>query len=511
MFDSSIMLPLFATLLGLAMFAVFDFYAFSPRPSGLALRSRELAPVLTIVCALGIAALSLSLQSQPFDDSLISAGANYAPRTVNAERIRLLTYPLVVTSPFESVLLGLALITSAIFLGGRLGLLGWAVVITGTTISTGVVAVVSDPSGLHYGPFELTVGLFTASLYAFLRMHRRSLQRLILGPVTADQVMHLSVLALAFIGLVAAGGLSSLSFRSELVLTAMLVASAMTSFLYVVKKHAGPHWESTSLFFVSGIGSFVVCGFILYLAPRGFDQKKWRSEAASVAVEIGEELKTAMLPLVQGSSLAPETETLFAQRLEHSATRVRSLVENADRFPKLDSEDLRRIESLKILGRTLTILERVHRSRASLADADRRMNAAALHSSDPTQSDALYEFWQRHRPWMDAELVSLRHAVHDPSDSYLSFLTALDADLERLTQAALDIEIRRVDVWIEWAARQPRSRLPSMKQIAIEQAAHLESLTTATQAMRLPPDPRINSLHRDLRRMASVSSPLNWE
>ncbi len=501
--DSSPLLLFFAMIVSLLALAAFDFYAYSPKPSGVAMRSRELAPGLIIFFSLCAAILGLALHTPVDFEQLILSGANYAPRTVGSDRMRLLSYVFVTTNIYESVLLALSLLTSAVFLG-RFRMLGWSLVVLGTIAGTGLTAALVDPVGLTYGPFEVCVGLFGCSLLCFYWESGRDFTRARISKI----LMPASVLLVAAIGILILGFLKTSAFRPELIAAPLLISTMIAAAFAKIQRMSGPHWEATSLFFVTAIGGAVSIGFAAYVAPQGFDLPKWRKEGVTIRLQIREDLQSAMAPLEKPNEAQEptvESELNFASELQIAGRRLQHFIMTGENG-KVVENDKKVIEELKLVGRMIGVLERLHRSRAAVEDAERRTRAAVFQSDAFTQADALYTFWQRDRPWMDAELVAFRG-----QPAMQSFVQALNSDLDRLTQAALDVEVRRVDAWVDWATRQPSSRLPSMKIVAFEQAARLETLSTNAKSMRLQPDPRIYTLHRNLRRMASVSSTGKWE
>ncbi|CAN5409319.1 hypothetical protein BH10BDE1_BH10BDE1_30920 [soil metagenome] len=497
MFDATILGPLFGLIATLVTLAVFDFYAFSPRPSGIAKRSRELAPSLSIALAIGIAALSLHLYSESKMTGLILNGANDAIHTLQAERIRLLSYPLVTTNAFESLILGFTLLASAYFMVTRLGLLGWSLVVLAITLITGVIAVAANPNGINYGPFELTVGLSIASAYAFSRQ-RVSRRR---------AKLELVLLASMLFSAAAAAALTDSPLRPELLAAAMLIGVSMTAFLFHLTRIAGPHWEATSLFLVSGFGLFVVAGFILAIAPHIFDREQWRREVVASRAALQVDLINTIRPIEFAADLTPENESVIAKRLEAGATRIRFLSLRAELSPTLEAEDQKTVSELKSLERLILIVEKLHESRALVVDSDRRTSVAAISSTDPSRIDPMEAFWQSHRPWLLSELQKMKDEGHG---SQANFIASMEADLDRLTRAAVEVEIHRVDVWVDWAARQPRELVPLLKQTANLQMARLDALAVVTEPIPLRKDARFSSLHQNLRKMASVSES-KWE
>lgn len=497
MFDTTILVPFVGILSTLTTLAVFDFYAFSPRPSGIVKRSRELAPILTIAIAIGLALVSLYLHSEFAINGLTLNGANDAMLTLQAERIRLFSYPLVITNSFESLCLGLALVISAYFMVTRIGLLGWSVTILAITLLNGVVAVAANPSGVNYGPFELILGLTIASTYAFSRRaHSIGQEKLELVALTA------MIFASA-----AAGAMTSSPVRPELLVGALLIGTSMTASLFYLSKIAGPHWEATSLFFIGGLATFVVAGFVLAIAPHILNREQWNEEVATSRVALQADLIKTMQPLQAGTEVAPENEAQIARQLDAGATRLRYLISTAELSSNLNESDLRTILDLKSLERMLVILGRLHQSRALIADSERRLSATTAFLADPSRVDPMADFWQQSRPWMLSELRKLKREIPTAQGAFIS---SMETDIDRLTRAAIELEIHRGDAWVDWAARQPRELVPALKQVAITQIERLDTLATITEPLPLRKDLRFCSLHQNLRKMASVSEA-KWE
>lgn len=500
-FFGSTLTSFFLMTCGLIAIAAFDFYAYSPRPSGVAMRSRESAPIFIILLSLVAAVLSLKMYSADVFEQLVEHGANYAPRAMSTERARLISYVFVSTNRFESVLLALSLVTSAVFLG-RFGMLGWVLVTLGTIAGTGLAANVMNPVGTSRGPFEVSVALIAASVLCFVVEFRseilKSNYRILFMPV--------SVLVVEATGSVLLCFLKTSPPHALLVLAACLISIFVICWFLVIQRYSGPHWESSSLFFVSAIAGFVAIGFFLTcIATPGFDLLRWRDERVAIRAQIRETLEASMKPTADAEQSPPEWELKFAQSMNSTGRRLAHFIaqgENGD----LNSADKTAIQEMKLLGRMLAVLERLHRSRAAIETAGRQMSASTFELEGFPETNALRPFWQVDRPAMDAELVLLRN-----EPSMKDFVRALNADVDQLTQVALDVEVRRVDAWIDWASRQPRSRLPSMKLVAVQEAARLESISTNAKSMRLKPDPRLYTLHRNLRRMASMSSTGKWE
>lgn len=481
----------------------FDFYIFSPRPPGFTPRSVKYAPlvVITISILMGIAALAkVELVAL---HGLIEAGANYGPLTQGQERFRVLSYFLVSTRATEGLLLAIAMLASGIVLSRSHGLTGWLTSVSGIVLSIGVAAVLTNPTAIHFGALEVSLGLLAGSTVLTFLMPTVSRN---------ENLLPICLLALAaalqsYIG--------TNEFRMELAIVGIASGFFFGGLLFFFRHLAGPHWESISLYFLSGIASLVFAGFFLYLSPRGFNGKVWAQEVQSERQALSKAI---------GATAESNSDLELANKLEQSRIRFRHLAIKGQRETlrsknlqfEIARPDPKVLAELELIDRMLAVLEKLHRARHAILEADQRTQAALRHASDPSQTDALYDFWQNQRPWIDAELLALRYQENDHSKGaassreVLNFIHALNSDVERLTQAALDVELHRIDVWIDWASQQPSSMLPEMKSIATEQVAHLESLSTATRSLHHKPDPRLHSLHRNLRRMASVSNHENW-
>lgn len=294
------------------------------------------------------------------------------------------------------------------------------------------------------------------------------------------------------------------------------------------------NWKLATIFLLAGL----LVSLSLLFRPDVFDVAAWRIEVQDVRRSTSESLTAANERLASRSAVSPEGELSFAEDVDRSATAIQKLILAAEpllleipiadlqstQHPDQISEtkaDLRRLSELKLIYRSLRVLERLHRSRAALAEADRRTSPSLWEKEDDTfaegarPADGLFQFWNGHRPWMTTELYSLREIDrslgHETLPGFGRFLTSLESDLDHVSRAAMDLEIRRVDTWIEWAVRQPGSRLSIVKQDASEQVRRLNSLSSTEPALPVAEDPRLLALHRDLRRMASVASESNWE
>ncbi|MDX9730520.1 MAG: hypothetical protein RBT63_02010 [Bdellovibrionales bacterium] len=256
-----------------------------------------------------------------------------------------------------------------------------------------------------------------------------------------------------------------------------------------------------------------------------FDQNQWAKSVSDLHQEIHTQIlshsyqalsqqeQTNTDPLNQS-----QQERRFAATLLSSTKKIGNLIDLVSQAPRsrLSETSRRLIFDLQHLDRLLHVVSRVHLSRAIILHEAQTVHHAFLPANSvDIPDDGLSHFWKTHRPWLDQELLALRklHSVNDTNintSATQGFIQALDIDLERLVQVAYNLEMERVDHWLDWATRQPRSSLPEMKLMAIEQVTRLETLLSNTQIGDLEPDPRIYSLRRNLRRIASVSSPSNW-
>lgn len=493
-------------LLAYVSFATFDFYAFSPRPNGFHLRSKNSAPLLVIAISFAAGIFAASLVEVVNSHGLIEAGANYGPKTQSQERARLVTYFLVSTHAAQVFLITVMMLASGLIMTRFHGLTGWLATLGGIVLSVGVASILTNPAAIHFGAFEVSCGLFSAGLLLTYATY--------VVPGAGKRENTASLIALAITSL-ALFSLNTNDFRYELLLVAVGSGLCFGGLILYLRKISGPHWEATSLYFITSIASVVIAGFSLFLAPKAFDVQGWMRDVSI------ERTRTAKLIADSTSSFesssSSDGELVFANKIEQGRIRFQHLLKRAKR--ESNKTDKVSIESrpnpalmaeLEQIERVLSILERLHRSHHAILEADRRTQAALRHASDPSQTDALYDFWQNQRPWMDSELLALRYMEGGDKRALLKFIQALNADVERVTQAALDVELHRIDVWIDWASQQPSSMLPQMRSVASEQVSHLESLSSATRSFEHHPDPRLYSLHRNLRRMASVAAYENW-
>lgn len=459
-------------LFGTVSVAAFDFYAFSTgSSSGYRQRSRNFAPFIVI-------------------------GISFVLGVASGNLITLHNHEL---AAVEGLLLTVMMIASGTLLVRLHGLTGWLISTLGIVLSIGVASTLLNSSTFHYGTFEVCLGLLAGcSLLTYLT------------PLNwrPEHLPAIGVLAVTTIFLVV---LNTSAFQFELALVGIASGCFFGTLLFSLRKIAGSHWKATSTYFLTGIGSLVVAGFLLHIAPGGFDSDIW-------AKEVNRQRR-----LLSSIILEADSDLALASQIEQARVRFRGLALKGQRASvranrlniQADQPDQKLLSDLELLDRMLAIIEKLHRARHKILEADRRTHAALRLASDPSQTDALHDFWQNQRPWIDSELLALRYdedlgQERPHSREVLNFVHALNSDVERLTQVALDVELHRIDVWIDWASQQPSSMLPEMKTVASEQVIHLESLSNATKSLHHQPDPRLHSLHRNLRRMASVASHENW-
>lgn len=535
--DVSILAPLMLVLVCLAAFAAFDFYAFSPRPSGLTLRSRKLAPVIIIGIAMLLTGFSLLKGPARTTNEQIQSGANYSPRTVQMDRSRLVTYPTVVENEFQSVLFGLTLLGSGFFFASRFGLLGWTLLVGTISLSIGVAHVQSDPTGIHFGPAELCFGL-TAACAMLLRLEQPRKKRRRIGRLERRQPngrhdrretrRQEQRLAVGMLAATAAATLAQMFFkhqvRFELVGLAILVGCAVTHHLRFVAKLSGPHWEATTLQVISSLGILIVAGFALFLSPRGFDRVQWVQNVFQMRRSIATEISsTAQAAYYGANRSAAERELQFSIKLERKGNEVRHAIAAAEEegAKVLTANDKRLLSDLRTLYRMLLVLERLHRSRASVLDADQRTSVSRRIASESVNLDPLGNFWNQQLPWIESEFVLLQNfsnsAKNDRQRLTTNFVTGLDRDLEKLTFAALDVEVRRIEGWLSWAEHRPRNEASTVKATAADQAARLQTIVTqiangpsATSVMMERPLRRLQVADRRLQRLASSPYESNW-
>lgn len=274
----------------------------------------------------------------------------------------------------------------------------------------------------------------------------------------------------------------------------------------------------------------------LLTLPKEFHRERWASEVNSERKELARKINEALLRSVkQVESQNPKPlesskiDLQLANDIRHTKNRLLVLISEAERQlwfaqsnpptanpptanqPNAEEAknssanlpDAKLLADVRALTKLLAVSERVHRLRATLQEADRRSHAA-LQAIAHAGDDELTVFWNQDLPWLESEL----RQVSNPKT--LVFARALNIDIERLTQTALDIELHRIDVWMDWAATQPAERLAKIKIQASLQVGRLEALSSISKASQSQPDPRLQSLQKGLRRMASVSNLDNW-
>ena len=196
-------------------------------------------------------------------------------------------------------------------------------------------------------------------------------------------------------------------------------------------------------------------------AIEQFDVTKWRENIRAERQAISNDF-SIHIARVSNSQNTPEVtnprddDVTLAQLAEFSQTRLRRL---SDQFKneygsgsaKLTADDRTLAKQLDHQIRVLKLLETVHRARATLLDSQQRTSEVIVGDNDPAILNSNEIFWGKQRPWIEAELVSLQYFSDGTSPTMQkAFVESVQLDLQRLTQAALELENLRIDAWEHW-------------------------------------------------------------
>lgn len=243
-----------------------------------------------------------------------------------------------------------------------------------------------------------------------------------------------------------------------------------------------------------------------------FDVTKWRENIRAERQAISNDF-SSHIARVSNSQNTPEVtnprddDVALAQLAEFAQARLRRLSdlfkdEYSHRSGKLTADDRTLAKQLDHQIRILKLLETIHRARATLLDSQQRTLDVMAENKDPASLNSNEIFWGKQRPWIEAELVSLQYFSDGTSPNMQkAFIDSVQLDLQRLTQVALELEIRRIDAWKLW-----RQLHPADEHVAIEYALFIEEQRETLQSlsqMRLQNSQR-QAIESGLRKVASL-------
>ncbi|MBL7688437.1 MAG: hypothetical protein JNJ49_10405 [Bdellovibrionaceae bacterium] len=243
-----------------------------------------------------------------------------------------------------------------------------------------------------------------------------------------------------------------------------------------------------------------------------FDVTKWRENIRAERQAISNDF-SSHFARASNSQNTPEVtnprddDVALAQLAEFSQARLRRLSdrfkdEYSHRSGKLTADDRTLAKQLDHQIRILKLLETIHRARATLLDSQQRTLDVMAENKDPASLNSNEIFWGKQRPWIEAELVSLQYFSDGTSPNMQkAFIDSVQLDLQRLTQVALELEIRRIDAWKLW-----RQLHPADEHVAIEYALFIEEQRETLQSfsqMRLQNSQR-QAIESGLRKVASL-------
>lgn len=243
-----------------------------------------------------------------------------------------------------------------------------------------------------------------------------------------------------------------------------------------------------------------------------FDVTKWRENIRAERQAISNDF-SSHIARVSNSQNTPEVtnprddDVALAQLAEFAQARLRRLSdlfkdEYSHRSGKLTADDRTLAKQLDHQIRILKLLETIHRARATLLDSQQRTLDVMAENKDPASLNSNEIFWGKQRPWIEAELVSLQYFSDGTSPNMQkAFIDSVQLDLQRLTQVALELEIRRIDAWKLW-----RQLHPADEHVAIEYALFIEEQRETLQSlsqMRLQNSQR-QAIKSGLRKVASL-------
>lgn len=211
-----------------------------------------------------------------------------------------------------------------------------------------------------------------------------------------------------------------------------------------------------------------------------FEASQWREaikqEQQAIAADFSKHISRVVSSRAPAQAAPRDNDLAIAQLAEASQGRLRRFsddfkAEYKRRPSALTPADFTLAKHLDHQIRVLKLTETIHRARSILLDQQQQILKTIAEKHDPALLLANNVFWAEQRPWIEAELVSLQYfSDGTPANSQRAFFKGVQLDLQRLTQAALELENRRIDAWTMW-----RQLHPGNQKVASSYAKFIEA------------------------------------
>ncbi len=520
--NSSLLIFAALSLLMMSMLAL-DLFAASARERGA--KSWVIAANLAVPLLLGITLMSATFARGPITSKLelYKSGANYAPAVTQSERERIVTTAAVESRRMHAVAAGIAVAGFGIALTWGLSLFAFLSIAASILLLTELTFVLAEPAGLRFGSLEWLVGMGLAA--AWVTFHAQSRERDRSLPIAW------SIGTVALIWLAVARATSqTLDQTSGLDLQdaheGLLVLSSALGLLFArlalkIEYGVGPRWEAAYLHSFTGVGVAAMTAFALVLAPQGLDRLEFLARIEGTHVKVQSLLRRHMSdrqPATQENMQVEQQQAvqLPAQVWLDISREYRQVAEFANRSRAsgrhIDEATRQHKDHIEYLAHHAEVLALIEESKLQLMEVDANLNR------DPKLAAALLQkFWSRTYPTLESHIEQTRPQLSATSSGEGALVAsqdigvkgALQHDFAAITAAAVELEVRRTDLWLAWVNRLAPDRRASMAVAAQDYARRLKGLRQHMANTGLDDDPRLSSLDHSLEQVRHMNADLS--
>lgn len=511
--NSSILIFAALSVLMMSMLAL-DLFAASARERGV--KSWVVAANLSVPVLLGITLMSATFARGPINSTLdlYKSGANYPPAVSQNERDRIVTTASVESRRMHAVAAGIAIAGFGIALTWSLSLFAFLSIAASILLLIELAFVFAEPAGLRFGSLEWLTGLGLAA--AWITFHKRSRERQrslpIAWSVGALSLTWLAVARATSQTLDPSTGVDLQNSHEGLLVLSIFLGIVFARLALRIEQGVGPRWEAAYLHSFVGVSIGALTAAALLVAPRGIDRLEVLAQIDRTQLKVqglihhhlgdrqiaGEQIQ---LPAQLWFEIAKEYRRVGELAI-HNSSAAPHIDPDVDPYidPYIDKDtrqQLAHIESLAQHAETLALIED---AKSQLLEIDKNLNV------DPRLATRiLQKFWSRTYPSLEANVEAMPHSGANSGEVQ----TALRQDLASITAAAIELEVRRTDLWLAWVSRLAPERRASMAVAAQDYSRRLKGLRPYIASTGLEEDPRLTNLDMSLSEVSQMTASLS--
>jgi hypothetical protein len=524
--NSSLLIFAALSLLMMSMLAL-DLFAASARERGA--KSWVIAANLAVPLLLGITLMSATFARGPITSKLdlYKSGANYAPAVTQSESHRIVTTAAVESRRMHAVAAGIAVAGFGIALTWGLSFFAFLSIAASILLLTELTFVLAEPAGLRFGSLEWLVGLGLAATWVTFHVKSRERDRSlpIAWSIGCISLIWLAVARATSQTLDPTTGSDLQNAHEALLALSSVLGLFFARLALKIEYGVGPRWEAAYLHSFLGVGVTAMAAFALFLAPQGLDRLEFLAQIERTHVKVQNLIQHHLgehdLAELRGDRQpAAEHIQLPAQVWLGVAREYKQVAQFADRGRAsgrhIDETTRQHQVQIEALAHHAEILALIEESKLQLTQVDEHLNR------DPKLASLLLQkFWTRTYPTLESHIEQARpdadsnfgphsaeadRATAHHQAAFDGVHMALQNDFAAITAAAIELEVRRTDLWLAWVNRLAPDRRASMAVAAQDYARRLKGLRQHMANTGLDDDPRLASLDSSLDRVRNMNA-----